>query len=248
MAPSSFAWVPLQVAPAPSPVPAADCFYSLEAEAWVDANGNGTREEGERPLAGVQFQSYGNAAGVSDSNGVARFGGLVPGCYPVDFRLSAVAPRGYRLSTEGSLRVQGLGPLGRRSFGFRAGPSGPSVSSGDQTSGLDSFLGTWRGSSTCTDRVAAPACKDEVVIYDVRPSDKAGVAKLAADKVVDTQRVPMGELEFAYDKGEGCWRSEFETPRAHGVWCLVVKGKEVTGTLRLLPAGSIVRRVQLRRD
>jgi hypothetical protein len=32
------------------------------------------------------------------------------------------------------------------------------------------------------------------------------------------------------------------------VWCLVVKGKEMTGTLRLLPAGSIVRRVQLRRD
>ena len=115
-------------------------------------------------------------------------------------------------------------------------------------SALDNLLGTWRGSSICTDRVAAPACKDEVVVYDVRPSDKTGVAKLAADKVVDKQRVPMGELEFAYDKGEGCWRSEFETPRAHGVWCLVVKGKEMTGTLRVLPARSIVRRVQLRRD
>jgi len=133
----------------------------------------------------------------------------------------------------------------KRSFGLRAGPG---VGSGDRTSGLDNLLGTWRGSSTCTDRVAAPACKDEVVIYDVRLSDKAGVAKLAADKVVDKQRVPMGELEFVYDKGEGCWRSAFETPRAHGLWCLVVKGKEMTGTLRLLPAGSIVRRVQLRRD
>jgi hypothetical protein len=125
---------------------------------------------------------------------------------------------------------------------------GPRVSLGAEPSVLDDLLGTWRGSSTCTDPVAAPACRDEVVVYDVRPSEKAGVAKLAADKVVDKKRVPMGELEFGYDKGEGCWRSELETPRVHGVWCLVVKQKEMTGTLRLLPAGPIVRRVQLRHD
>jgi hypothetical protein len=125
---------------------------------------------------------------------------------------------------------------------------GSRTSLGAEPGALDTILGTWRGSSTCTDRVAAPACRDEVVIYDVRASGKAGVATLKADKVVDKERVPMGDLAFAYDKGEGCWRSEFETPRAHAVWCLVVKGKQMTGTLRLLPAGSIVRRVQLRHD
>ena len=126
--------------------------------------------------------------------------------------------------------------------------TGLRASFGTEPAALDNFMGTWRGSSTCTDLVAAPACRDEVVVYDVRPSGKVGVATLKADKIVDKERVPMGDLEFAYDKGEGCWRSEFETPRAHGVWCLVVKGKQMTGTLRLLPAGSTVRKVQLRHE
>jgi hypothetical protein len=26
------------------------------------------------------------------------------------------------------------------------------------------LVGTWKGTSTCTDRVAAPACRDEVVV------------------------------------------------------------------------------------
>jgi len=110
---------PFQAAPTVSPVPPADCFFFVDAEAWVDTNGNGTRDKGERALAGVPFQMNTNAAGLSDDKGVLRLGGLVPGCHPVDIRLSAVAPKGYRLSTAGSVRVQGLGQLGKRSFGFR---------------------------------------------------------------------------------------------------------------------------------
>ena len=125
---------------------------------------------------------------------------------------------------------------------------GAGESLGSQSPGLDDFLGTWRGSSRCTDLVAAPACRDEVVVYTVRPSDSAGRAKGAADKIVDKQRVPMGEFEFAYDKGEACWRAEFETPRFHGVWCLVVEGKQMMGTLRLLPAGATIRKLQLRHE
>lgn len=132
-------------------------------------------------------------------------------------------------------------------FGLAFG-IGASANPGAETTGLDSFLGTWRGTSACTDLVEAPACRDEVVVYEVRPSDKAGVAKLASDKIVDGQRVPMAELEFSYDKGEACWRAEFETPRVHAVWCLAVEGKQMTGTLRLLPTASVVRRVRLRRD
>ena len=37
---------------------------------------------------------------------------------------------------------------------FAAGPDG------------DAILGVWRGSSLCTDREVAPACKDEQVRYD----------------------------------------------------------------------------------
>jgi hypothetical protein len=115
-------------------------------------------------------------------------------------------------------------------------------------SDITALLGTWRGSSTCTDRVAAPACQDEVVVYDVRRADKAGVVTLAADKVVDGQRLPMGEFDFTYDQKERCWRTEFQTPRVHAAWCLVVAGTQMTGTLRLLPGGETVRKVQLRRE
>jgi hypothetical protein len=124
-----------------------------------------------------------------------------------------------------------------------AGQASPSPSSD-----IADFLGTWRGSSTCTDRVTSPACHDETVIYEVRATDKAGVARVAADKVVDRKRLPMGEFDFSYDQGEGCWRAEFQTSSVHGVWCFVVEGRTLTGTLRLLPGGTTVRKVQLRHD
>jgi hypothetical protein len=109
------------------------------------------------------------------------------------------------------------------------------------------FVGTWQGSSTCVNRQLAPACRDETVVYDVRISDTAGAVILKADKIVDGKRVPMGELEFTYSSPERCWRSEFETPRVHAAWCLVVKGNELTGRLRLLPGNEIVRDVRLQR-
>ncbi len=110
------------------------------------------------------------------------------------------------------------------------------------------IVGTWRGESICIDRKVAPACTDEVVVFEFRRSPKPGTVSLQADKIVNGERRKMGELEFAWDAGEGCWRSEFETPRTHGYWCLVVDGREVTGTLRTLPERAQVRRLSVRRD
>ena len=113
---------------------------------------------------------------------------------------------------------------------------------------LAEFLGTWRGTSTCVNRQIAPACNDETVVYDVRPSETPNAAVLSADKIVDGKRVPMGELEFVYSEKEGCWRSEFTTPRAHGVWCLVIEGRTMTGSLRMLPQNAAVRKVEVKHD
>jgi hypothetical protein len=113
---------------------------------------------------------------------------------------------------------------------------------------LAGFLGTWRGTSTCVNLKVAPACKDETVVYEVRRSDKAGAAILAADKIVEGKRLPMGELEFVYSDKDGCWRSEFTTPRTHGIWCLVVEGRNLTGSLRDLPENAEVRKVQATRE
>lgn len=113
---------------------------------------------------------------------------------------------------------------------------------------LGDFLGTWRGTSTCVNRKIAPACSDETVVYEVRRSDKPKSAVLNADKIVNGQRVPMGELEFAYSDKEGCWRSTFNTPRVQGVWCLVVEEGNMTGTLRVMPENAEVRKVQAVRE
>ena len=110
------------------------------------------------------------------------------------------------------------------------------------------LVGTWRGTSTCTDRVAAPACNDEVVVYDFTPAAKAGTVTWKADRVVDGKRVPMGEMDLAYDPSEKCWIAEFKNARVHSVWCLVVDGTHLTGTGRLLPGKETVRKIEAKKD
>ena len=112
---------------------------------------------------------------------------------------------------------------------------------------VDELRGTWRGTSTCTDRVAAPACQDETVVYEFRDGDKAGTIILAADKIVNGARVPMGEMTFTYDPPLACWRSEFESPRLKWRWCFSVEGKTLKGTATQLPGKQVVRRISVRR-
>lgn len=114
-------------------------------------------------------------------------------------------------------------------------------------SDLASLLGVWRGTSTCTDRVAAPACHDEVVVYELTAGAPHGTVHWKAEKVVDGQRAPMGEMDLVYDAGEACWKAEFESPRVHSVWCLTVDGAHMTGTGRLLPGKQTIRKIDVRR-
>lgn len=112
---------------------------------------------------------------------------------------------------------------------------------------VDELLGTWRGTSTCTDKVAAPACHDETVVYEFRRGEKPGHAIVAADKIVDGRRVPMGELDFAWDTAAACWRSDFGSPTVTSRWCFTVDGTTLKGTARLLPGNQIIRRVEVHR-
>ena len=116
-----------------------------------------------------------------------------------------------------------------------------------QEHAVDEVRGTWRGTSTCTDRAAMPACQDETVVYEVRNGDKAGTAVLAADKIVNGERVPMGEMTFVYDAALGCWRSDFESPRLKSRWCFTVDRNTMSGTARLLPGNELVRRIAVTR-
>jgi hypothetical protein len=110
------------------------------------------------------------------------------------------------------------------------------------------LIGTWRGTSTCADLVTAPNCHDEVVVYEFTAGEKPGWVRWKADKVVEGQRVPMGEMDAVYDAGGGCWTAEFISPRVHSVWCLVVDGAHLTGTGRHLPGKQTIRRIDARKD
>jgi len=110
------------------------------------------------------------------------------------------------------------------------------------------LLGTWRGTSVCTDRVLAPACKDEVVVYEFTAGPTPGSVHWKADKVVDGERQTMGEFDLTWAADRTCWAAEFRSPRARTAWCLQVDGKHLTGTGRLLPGNGMVRRMEARKD
>lgn len=112
---------------------------------------------------------------------------------------------------------------------------------------VSQLLGTWRGTSVCTDRAAAPACQDETVVYEFTRGAAAGVVHWAADKVVNGKREPMGEMDLTYDPSESCWKAEFTSPRVKSVWRLTVEDGKLTGSARLLPGNETVRRIALRR-
>jgi hypothetical protein len=145
--------------------------------------------------------------------------------------------------------------ISRFSLGFvtvaviTLGAAGPSVTvASPGGAGQPAPSGVWRGTSICTDRVAAPACHDEVVVYEFTAGAKPGTVLWKADKVVDGQRAPMGEMELTYDAGEACWRAEFTSPRSDSVWCLVFDGARMTGTGRLLPGNQTIRQIDVRRE
>lgn len=115
--------------------------------------------------------------------------------------------------------------------------------------GPEQLIGLWRGTSICTDRVAAPACQDETIVYEFKAGNQPGTVRWAADKVVNGKRESMGDpLDLTYDNTEKCWKVEFTSPRVKVVWRLAVDGRHLTGTARLLPGNETVRKVDARRQ
>jgi len=125
----------------------------------------------------------------------------------------------------------------------------PSISRAAQSDHPASeLLGTWHGTSVCTDRVAAPACKDETVVYDFSAGAKPGTVHWKADKIVDGKRLAMGEFDLVYSPTDSCWSAELTTPRFRMVWCVAVEGAVLRGSAALLPGRQIVRKIDARKD
>jgi hypothetical protein len=112
----------------------------------------------------------------------------------------------------------------------------------------DALVGSWRGTSLCTDRQAAPACADEQVIYDVSaPAGTPDALIVKADKIVDGRRVPMGDVIFHAERATGRWVNEIKTPNVNALFYLSLKDGVLSGGMSLVPSGTVVRAIELRR-
>lgn len=109
------------------------------------------------------------------------------------------------------------------------------------------LIGKWHGTSKCVDRVAAPACNYEKVIYEFTPGDKPGVVHWKADKVVAGKSDYMGEFDLTYSAADASWTAQFGSPRLTVEWRLVVAGDRITGTGRHLPGKEVIRQIDVRR-
>jgi hypothetical protein len=109
------------------------------------------------------------------------------------------------------------------------------------------LLGTWHGTSTCVDKKAFPACKDEEVVYEATSVPGSEAVTVKADKVVDGKRLFMGDLTFER-QNDGTWVAPLESPRYRGRWTLKIEGDRMTGDLLDIASGKQVRAVSLRRQ
>jgi hypothetical protein len=127
--------------------------------------------------------------------------------------------------------------------------AGAAICNASTTRGDDgiSLVGNWTGESICTP--AFPACHDEKVIYRIqKPPDKSGKVTVTADKVVDGKPEMMGVLDFKYDSEKGTLVCDFSRGSTHGLWEFAIKGDTMEGTLVVLPAKTLARRVKLKKD
>jgi hypothetical protein len=110
----------------------------------------------------------------------------------------------------------------------------------------EKLIGDWTGESICIGN--HPACHDEQVVYHISKSpDAPDKVIIAADKIIDGKPDPMYVLDFKYDSEKGTLTGEFSNSRYQGVWEFMVKGDTMEGTLSLLPAKTIVRRVKIKK-
>jgi hypothetical protein len=113
-------------------------------------------------------------------------------------------------------------------------------------SDADAILGQWQGTSLCTNREVAPACRDEKTRYTfTRVEGSEGKIHCAADKLVGGEFASMGELDFDYVAAERRWKSELKS--AHAVWSFAVDGDRLSGTLVDVPTGAQTRKVSAAR-
>ena len=89
------------------------------------------------------------------------------------------------------------------------------------------------GTSLCTNRELAPACKDETVRYVFTgPIGGTKTYHVAADKLVGKNYQPMGEFDLKYGAADSTWTYVLNVPSCKECrWWVRVRGSRLTGGL-----------------
>jgi len=118
---------------------------------------------------------------------------------------------------------------------------------GDASDSLSKVIGDWEGESVCVDK-NRPACKNEHVVYHITKKEGGDDAvTMRADKIVNGKPEEMGVLDCAFDAPKSTLTCEFTVNGTHGVFEYTIKGDEMDGTLKILPAGTLGRRINVRK-
>lgn len=105
----------------------------------------------------------------------------------------------------------------------------------------DKLKGNWVGESTCT--VRPSPCNDEHVIYRVSEPNEAGDLKIQMDKIVGGKPEVMGTLDCKFDKAA----STISCPMSRVTWDYLVRGNQMTGTLKLTD-GTVYRKISVKKE
>lgn len=150
--------------------------------------------------------------------------------------------------TAGTTFVEGLVPFNGRWFlYYGTADSRVGVAVSDPQSPAQAILGTWHGTSLCTDKQVDRACQDEDVVYVVdSAAGPRGPVRMQADKIVNGAREFMGAFRLAYDSVAQNWFFDL-TARYNMRWTFGVRGDSLVGEAREMPAGRLFRRIAARR-
>lgn len=114
-------------------------------------------------------------------------------------------------------------------------PAGPSAS----------LVGTWEGESKCT--VPNSPCHDEHVVYEIKPKGDAGETTIGAYKIVNGEKLFMGDIDCAPQKGQtvSCRYNGNSKPNE---WVFVQSGNTLDGTLYVDKERTVYRKIHVEKQ
>ena len=106
------------------------------------------------------------------------------------------------------------------------------------------IVGEWRGTSLCSNRELAPACKDETVRYTFSgPIGTTNTYHLLAEKLVGSDYQSMGEMDLTYTSADSTWKNVFDARKCKQcAWWFRMRASGLVGALTTAE-GDTLRRV-----